>query len=219
MCANILVVEDEPRIAALVRAYLERDGHAVHCVHAAAEARAALAAHAPDLMVLDLTLPDGDGLQLAAAAGPATAVVMLTARAQEPERMAGFAAGADDYVPKPFSPRELSARVRAVLRRSAPQRSGVLTSGRLRVDLDAREAWLDERPLALTAKELELLAELVAHAGVVLGRDALLERVWGFAAPGATRTVDQHVAQLRQKLGEPELIQTLRGVGYKLARS
>ena len=142
---------------------------------------------------------------------------MVTARDEEADRVAGLELGADDYVAKPFSPRELVARVRAVLRRSQNGKpvSDMLEMGPVTVSLPAREVRLDGTEIVLTPKEFDLLAYLVQHAGVVVSRDDLLERVWGFIYPGQTRTVEVHVAQLRKKLGEPDLIRTVRGVGYK----
>lgn len=220
MPSSILLVEDERSIGALVRTYLERDGLAVSWVCSVSEALIELERRQPALILLDLGLPDGDGLELTRKLPPAVPVIMLTARGEEPERMVGFAAGADDYISKPFSPREVVARVRAVLRRSASgqaDQAEELVLGDVRLSPAAREVRLDGRPVELTAKEFELLWQLMRHAGMVLTRAALLERVWGFESPGQTRTVDQHVAQLRQKLGRPELIRTVRGVGYKAA--
>jgi DNA-binding response OmpR family regulator len=144
---------------------------------------------------------------------------MLTARDEEPDRVAGFEVGADDYVAKPFSPRELAARIKAVLRRAdRAVDEEVLAAGDVQVRRHAREVTVDGRSVELTGKEFDLLAYLLEHAGIVLSRDRLLERVWGMAFYGGTRTVDQHVAQVRRKLGRPGLIQTVRGAGYKVAR-
>ena len=218
--AAILLVEDEPRIGTLVRAYLERDGFAVVWARSGAEALRRLAADGVDLAVLDLGLPDMDGLAVARRVTPGIPVVILTARSDEPERMAGFAARADDYVAKPFSPREVVARVRAVLRRAQPRRAAAepLRVGPVVLRPAGHEVTVQGRRIELTAKEFELLWVLLEHAGQVLTRDALLERVWGYATPGQSRTVDQHVAQLRRKLGAPGLIRTVRGVGYQARR-
>jgi two-component system OmpR family response regulator len=217
---TILVVEDHPPIADLIRRYLENDGHDVEVVARGAAALDRLAGGGVDLVVLDLGLPDMDGLDVARRVARGVPVVMLTARGDEPERMAGFAAGADDYLPKPFSPRELVARVRAVLRRGASddERAGGLAVGELALEPDAREATVGGEAVELTLKEFDLLWYLVDNRGLVVSRDALLERVWGYAEPGATRTVDQHVAQLRRKLGGACPIETVRGLGYKVAR-
>lgn len=221
MVTTVLLVEDEPNIAALLRTYLERDGLNVIWARSGSEALVALGRRLPGLVVLDLGLPDLDGLDLARRIGASTPVIMLTARDEEDERMAGFAAGADDYVAKPFSPREVVARVRAVLRRASDGRHEAaeqeLRAGPVSLCPAAREARLDGHLIELTAKEFDLLAQLVRNAGMVMTRDVLLERVWGLIVPGQTRTVDQHVAQLRQKLGRPDLIRTVRGLGYKVA--
>ena len=144
---------------------------------------------------------------------------MLTARDEEADRVAGLELGADDYVAKPFSPRELVARVRAVLRRAGGGQGGrggdVLSAGRVTLSRGAREVRVDGRELDLTPKEFDLLAHLLLHAGMVVSRDALLSEVWGFLSPGETRTVETHVAQLRRKLGDADLIRTVRGAGYK----
>ena len=217
---TILIVEDHPPIASLIRRYLENDGHAVDVVDSGAAALERLRTDDVALVVLDLGLPDMDGLDVARRVAAGVPVVMLTARGDEPERMAGFAAGADDYLAKPFSPRELVARVRAVLRRGDRdgERSDRLAIGDLTLEPDAREATVTGEPVELTLKEFDLLWYLVDNRGAVVSRDALLERVWGYAEPGASRTVDQHVAQLRRKLGAACPIETVRGLGYKVAR-
>src|SRR5213078_2481225 len=144
-------------------------------------------------------------------------IVMLTARDEEPDRVAGLELGADDYVPKPFSPRELAARIKAILRRSEQRpQADELTLGPIAVRRDAREVLVGESTVELTAKEFDLLVSLVENTGVVLSRERLLDEVWGFTYPGGTRTVDVHVAQLRRKLGDPDGIRTVRGAGYKL---
>ena len=177
----------------------------------------------PRLVVLDIGLPDMDGFEVCRRirARSAVPIVMLTARDEEPDRVAGLEVGADDYVPKPFSPRELVARVKAILRRAepaAPQHE-LLELGDVVVRRDAREVEVGGAPVELTAKEFDLLAYLLENVGIVLSRERLLDRVWGLAYPGGTRTVDVHVAQLRRKLGRPELIRTIRGAGYKAVRT
>jgi DNA-binding response OmpR family regulator len=209
----ILVVEDEPSIGSLIRAYLERAGMRAEWVRSGREALRRVDADPPALIVLDLGLPDLDGLEIARRVTPEIAVIALTARGEEPERMAGFAAGVDDYVPKPFSPRELSARVRAVLRRTGAM-SEELTLGPVSLSVSAHRVTVDGRAVELTGREFALLEHLLRHAGHVLTRNRLLEEVWGFQSPGETRTVDVHVAQLRAKLGVEGLIRTVRGVGY-----
>jgi DNA-binding response OmpR family regulator len=144
---------------------------------------------------------------------------MLTARDEEADRVAGLEVGADDYVPKPFSPRELAARIKAILRRTearSPEQTFAI--GDVDIDRDSREVKVAGKPVELTAKEFDLLAWLVEHNGIVFSREQLLDRVWGMAYHGGTRTVDVHVAQLRRKLGRPDLVRTVRGAGYKAAR-
>src|SRR4051812_15229524 len=144
-------------------------------------------------------------------------ILMLTARDEEVDRVVGFELGADDYVPKPFSPRELEARIKAILRRSEPgSEEDVLAAGEIVVRRDSRDVTVEGGPIELTAKEFDLLTCFLEHRGLVLSRERLLDLVWGMTYPGGTRTVDVHVAQLRRKLGDPEGIRTVRGSGYKL---
>jgi DNA-binding response OmpR family regulator len=170
------------------------------------------------LVVLDLNLPDMDGLDVCRQIRTRSSVpvVMLTARDEEPDRLAGLETGADDYIGKPFSPRELVARMKAVLRRTErhPEEEE-LVLGDVVLRRSAREVGVAGEPIELRPKEFDLLACLMQNRGAVLSRDVLLERVWGFAYAGGTRTVDVHVAQLRRKLGRPDLIRTIRGSGYK----
>jgi DNA-binding response OmpR family regulator len=218
MASTVLVVEDEESIASLVRAYLERDGHRVVWVETGAEAVAALDRGPVHLVVLDIGLPDLDGFEVCRRirARHSVPVIMLTAREEEPDRVAGFEVGADDYVPKPFSPRELAARVKAVLRRTESQvRDETLVLGDVVVHRSAREVTVAGTPVELRPKEFDLLAHLIENRGLVVSRDRLLERVWGLDFAGGTRTVDVHVAQVRAKLGRPQLIRTIRGAGYK----
>jgi DNA-binding response OmpR family regulator len=216
---TILVVEDEPDIASLVRAYLERDGFRVVWAERGTEGLQALEQHDVRLAILDLQLPDTDGFALCRAirACSRLPVVMLTARDEEVDRVTGLELGADDYVTKPFSPRELVARVHAVLRRAEPETDDdVLVAGDVTLDRRSRSVTVAGVDVELTAREFDLLWHLAERPGVVVGRERLLERVWGLSFPGGTRTVDVHVAQLRRKLGRPDLIRTVRRAGYKL---
>ena len=220
--ATVLIVEDEFNIGRLVRTYLERDGYGVVWVRSGEEGLVELERHAVDLIVLDVGLPGIDGFEVCrrVRASSSVPVIMLTARDEETDRVVGLELGADDYVPKPFSPRELVARVKAVLRRTQPQRPAaeLLSCGSVELRRDAREASRAGVSLDLTMKEFDLLACLLEHPGLALTREQLLGHVWGLEFPGGTRTVDQHVAQLRAKLGASLTIETLRGVGYKLVR-
>ncbi len=218
---TILVVEDEQAIGSLVRTYLERDSFNVLWLRAGEEALAELDRHPIRLVILDIGLPDIDGFEVCrrVRARSSVPIIMLTARDEEPDRVAGLEVGADDYLTKPFSPRELVARVKAVLRRvDGPTQDASLVAGDVIVRRDGREVTVAEEAVELTGKEFDLLTFLLDHQGVVLSRELLLDRVWGLTYPGGTRTVDVHVAQLRRKLGRPELILTVRGSGYKAAR-
>ncbi|HEX7310692.1 MAG TPA: response regulator transcription factor [Gaiellaceae bacterium] len=216
-----LVVEDEDSIATLVRSYLERDGFTIVRARSGEEALKELERNPVRVVVLDIGLPDIDGFDVCSRIREHSRVpvVMLTARDEEPDRITGLELGADDYVTKPFSPRELLARVKAVLRRTEtwldePE----LSLADVVVRRDAREATVAGVPVELTTKEFDLLTILLGNPDRVLTRELLLDRVWGLAFPGGTRTVDMHVASLRRKLGRPELIRTVRGAGYKAAR-
>ena len=218
MPGTILLVEDEEDIASLVKTYLERDGFQVVWAARGVDGLLALEQHEVRLAILDLQLPDADGLDLCRAIRQQSRlpIVILTARDEEIDRITGLEVGADDYVAKPFSPRELVARVRAVLRRAEPEmEDDSLVLGDVAVDRGGRAVTVDGRVVELTGMEFDLLAYLIDHTGLVLSRERLLDRVWGLAFPGGTRTVDVHIAQLRRKLGRPELIRTIRGSGYK----
>jgi len=216
--ATVLVIEDERHIADVVRIALERDGHRAICVRTGEEGLAELARHQIALVVLDIGLPGIDGLEVCRRIRSASQlpVIMLTARDEEADRVTGLELGADDYVSKPFSPRELAARVKAVLRRTgARPPEADLQIGDVALSRARHDVIVADEPVALTATEFELLAFLMENPGLLFSREALLERVWGLEFPGGTRTVDQHVAQVRAKLGRPELIETIRGVGYR----
>ena len=218
---TILLVEDEASIGGLLSAYLKRDGFTVVWTRSGSEALAELARHPVRIVVLDIGLPDLDGFEVCRRirARSSVPILMLTARDEEPDRVAGFEVGADDYVTKPFSPRELVARIKAILRRAEGDRhEDVVTLGDIVVRRDRREVTVGDHPVELTGREFDLLAYLLENAGAVLSRERLLERVWGLTYPGGTRTVDVHVAQLRRKLGRPEIIRTVRGSGYKAVR-
>jgi DNA-binding response OmpR family regulator len=224
MTARVLVVEDDLTVAEVVLAYLRRAGYEVEHAADGFAALDAAAAHRPDLVVLDLMLPGLDGLEVCRRLqenGP-IAVIMLTALGSENDRVLGLEVGADDYVTKPFSPRELTLRVRSVLRRSAPPplESGpeVVTAGGLRVDITAHTATRHGQPLALTTREFDLLAFLLAHPGEAFTREALMKQVWGWEF-GDQSTVTVHVRRLREKIeidpADPQLLVTVWGVGYR----
>lgn len=229
---SILVVEDEQRLRDLVRGYLEREGYAVLIAEDGLTALDLARQHRPDLVVLDLMLPQLGGLEVCRRLRTFSDayVIMLTAKAEEIDRIIGLEVGADDYLTKPFSPRELVARVRAMLRR--PRRSAGLALpddlpaqqfGDLLIDHGRREVTLAGQVVVLTPLEYQLLTALAAHPGLVFTRAQLLEQVWGTTYFGDDHVVDVHIANLRKKLNDdpaaPRLIETVRGVGYRFARS
>jgi DNA-binding response OmpR family regulator len=219
----LLLVEDDESIGRLVKAYLEQqDGWRVVWLKSGEEAVAELRRHPVRLVVLDIGLPGIDGFEVCRRlrAYSKVPIIMLTARDEEPDRVAGLELGADDYVSKPFSPRELAARIKAILRR-VEQRSedAVLTAHDIVLRRDSMDVTVSGDQVELTSKEFDLLACFLEHPGIVLSREKLLDLVWGMTYPGGTRTVDVHVAQLRRKLGDPETIRTVRGAGYKLVAS
>jgi len=221
MAGSVLLVEDEENLASLVTAYLQQEGFHVVAVTTGAEALKAVAEEPIRLVVLDLTLPDMDGLDVCRQIRTRSSVpvVMLTARDEQSDRLAGLEVGADDYIGKPFSPQELVARMKAVLRRAEPHGDEELLSlADVVVKRSAREVAVAGETVELRPKEFDLLAYLIQNQGVVVSRDLLLERVWGYDYAGGTRTVDVHVAQLRRKLDRPDLIRTVRGSGYKAAQ-
>jgi DNA-binding response OmpR family regulator len=230
MASRILIVEDDPDIAELVARYLAKAGFSTEHAPSGREALQAIAAKPPDLVVLDLMLPHVDGLEVCRLlrANEATAgipIIMLTARAEESERIVGLELGADDYLPKPFSPNELVARVRALLRRAQRAQAAAapgkppkpLAYGPIALDTDRHLVSSGGQDVTLTAKEFLLLEYLLRHRGRVLSRDVLLTDVWGYRYTGGTRTVDVHVRRLREKL--PALVDglvTVKQFGYKL---
>ena len=220
MSGVALVIEDDEAISALVGAYLEQAGFDVVRESTGAAGFDAAARKEPRVVVLDLGLPDVDGFELCRRLrGIADVpILIVTARDEEADRIVGLELGADDYLTKPFSPRELVARVRAVLRRTdpVPLDAALIEIGDIYIDLRRRVVTVDGAVVDLRTLEFELLAELARQAGRVVARDRLLERVWGVSFAGGTRTVDVHVAQLRKKLGRRHLIKTVRGVGYRL---
>lgn len=220
---TILVVEDETSIASFVAMYLKNAGFVVRVVGSGTEALEKAAADPPSLIILDLMLPDLDGIDVCRRIRQRSDVpiLMLTARDEDIDKIIGLEVGADDYLTKPFNPRELVARVKSILRRATPERrefeSAVLEHGALRIDSGRREVTVGGEEVQLAPKEFDLLWELLDHGGLVLTRDQLLERVWGYTFAGDTRTVDVHVRQLRRKLGDASPIVTVWGVGYKVA--
>lgn len=225
MSPRILIVEDDPDIADLIRRYLEKSGYIVRRLSSGGAVMPAVRAEKPDLVLLDLMLPELDGLMVCQAlrADPATAaipIIVVTARADEADRIAGLELGADDYVIKPFSPKELTARVSAMLRRAHRHATvnAVLKYGPITIDADRHVVTVDGEEVRLTAKEFLLLQYLVQHQGRVLSRDLLLTDVWGYQYTGGTRTVDVHIRRLREKLPVlGDAIETVKQFGYKLA--
>ncbi len=221
---TILVVDDDPHIIELTTLYLEQEGYRVISAADGAAALASAEAHAPTLMVLDLMLPEIDGWEVCrrVRAGSDLPIIMLTARDDDIDKIVGLELGADDYLTKPFNPRELVARVKAILRRSGPKVSpadaGARTVGNVTVDPARRTVTVDGQPVDLRAKEFDLLQVMAENEGFVLSREKLLDLVWGFDFYGETRTVDVHVAHVRARLGEAStaVIETVWGVGYKL---
>jgi DNA-binding response OmpR family regulator len=220
---SVLVVEDEASIASFVALYLRNAGYEVRTAATGAEALSQSASGDVSLIILDLMLPDIDGIDVCRRIRQRSEVpiLMLTARDEDVDKIIGLEVGADDYLTKPFNPRELVARVKSILRRSAPERrtveSAQIRHGDLHVDAGRREVKVGDEEIQLAPKEFDLLWELLDHRGLVLTRDQLLERVWGYTFAGDTRTVDVHVRQLRRKLGDASPIVTVWGVGYKVS--
>jgi DNA-binding response OmpR family regulator len=220
---TVLVVEDEESIASFVAMYLRKGGFAVTVASTGAAALTRAAEDAPALIVLDLGLPDLDGIDVCRRVRQRSDVpiLMLTARDDDVDKIIGLEVGADDYLTKPFNPRELVARVKSILRRASPSRrhleSPVLRHGDLTIDAGRRQVDVAGVEVQLAPKEFDLLWELLDHRGLVLTRDQLLERVWGYTFAGDTRTVDVHVRQLRRKLGDACPVVTVWGVGYKVS--
>jgi two-component system alkaline phosphatase synthesis response regulator PhoP len=219
--AKILVIDDEQGILDLVTAYLEKEGFDFRTAMDGRAGLKAVRVYKPDVVVLDIMLPEMDGLELLAHLRRESDVyvIMLTARSEETDKIVGLSVGADDYLTKPFSPRELVARIKAALRRmregaSRPEFS-TLVYQRLRIDLGGRQVWMNDNPVELTAIEFDLLRVLAENPGIVLSREQILEKVWGYDYYGEIRVVDVHVGHIRQKLGAEDIIATVRGIGYR----
>lgn len=219
---KILIVDDEPSITNLVSAYLKPEGYEVFIASDGNAGLKVSRALKPDIIILDVMLPGMDGIELLSRLRRESDVyvIMLTARTEETDKVVGLSVGADDYVAKPFSPRELVARVKAALRRieagaGAGGERSVLSFQHVRIDLGARKVTVDENPIELTAIEFDLLTALAENHGRVLSREQLLEKVWGGGYFGEIRVVDVHLGHVRQKLGRDDLIATVRGVGYR----
>jgi DNA-binding response OmpR family regulator len=222
---RVLIVEDEPNIASFARMYLEAAGFGVTHAARGDEGLRLAESDPPDLVILDLMLPGMDGYEITKRLrrGGSTPIIMLTARDDAVDKVVGLELGADDYITKPFNPRELVARVRAVLRRGeARGQNGGLPEGTtreagpVRIGVGGREVFVDGDGVQLTPKEFDLLVTLIENRGLVLTREQLLERVWGYTFLGDSRTIDVHVRQLRRKLGDACPIQTVWGTGYKV---
>ena len=220
--ARILIIDDEPSIHTVVSAYLDAEGFEHLSAMDGPSGLKAARSFKPDIIILDVMLPDMDGIELLAnlRRDSDVYVIMLTARTEEVDKIVGLSVGADDYLTKPFSPRELIARIKAALRRlqgatSSAEGALVLTFAHLRIDLSERRVWLGQQLIELTAIEFDLLVTLAQNQSMVLSREQLLEKVWGYEYFGDTRVVDVHIGHIRQKLGDDRLIQTIRGVGYR----
>ena len=218
--AKILVIDDEQSILDLISAYLRPEGYQVYTASDGPSGLKAARAYKPDLVVLDIMLPGMDGVELLTQLRRESNVyvIMLTAKTEETDKIIGLTIGADDYVTKPFSPRELVARIKAAIRRMrngvGSTEGGVLVFQHIRIDTGRRQVWVDDRQIELTSTEFDLMQSLAEHRGMVLSREQLLEDVWGHEYYGELRVVDVHIGHIRQKIGE-EFIFTVRGVGYR----
>ncbi|MEJ2757178.1 MAG: response regulator transcription factor [Anaerolineales bacterium] len=221
---KILVVDDEPGILNLVTSYLRAEGYIYYTAMDGPAALKAAQAYQPDLIVLDIMLPGMDGIEVLGQIRRESDVyvIMLTARSEEMDKVIGLSVGADDYLTKPFSPRELMARIKAALRRmrttAAPAIGEVITTPHLRINSASRQVWVDDQLVDLTETEFDLLLTLAEHRGKVLSREQLLEKVWEGDYFGEIRVVDVHLGHVRQKLGEHHNISTVRGVGYRFEK-
>lgn len=220
--AKILLIDDEPSIHTVVTAYLKAEGYEFFSAVDGPGGLNAARTFKPDVIILDVMLPGMDGIELLANLRHESNVyvIMLTARSEETDKIVGLSVGADDYLTKPFSPRELIARIKATLRRmqntnNPTDASSTLTFSHIRIDPSERRVWVEERLIDLTSVEFDLLVALAQHQGMVLSREQLLEKAWGYDYFGDTRVVDVHIGHVRQKLGDDHFIKTIRGVGYR----
>lgn len=219
--AKILVVDDEQNILDIVSAYLEKEGFEYRTAQDGRTGLKTAQRFKPDIIVLDIMLPEMDGMELLTRLRRESNVyvIMLTAKTEETDKIVGLSVGADDYLTKPFSPRELMARIKAALRRMRGGHieadSSTLRFHHLKIDVGARQVWMDGNLVELTAMEFDLLLTLAENPGIVLSREQILEKVWGHDYYGETRVVDVHIGHIRQKLGSQEIIATVRGVGYR----
>ncbi len=220
--AAILVIDDEAPIRSIVEAYLKAEGITVYLAEDGTQGLALFRRYKPDLVILDIMLPGMDGLEVLQHIRRESAVyvLLLTAKSEEMDRVVGLTVGADDYLTKPFSPRELVARIKAIMRRGrSSEDSPVLQFRHLRIDSQRHEVYRDDQAVELTAREFNLLKLLATYAGMVMSREQLLEQVWGYDYYGEDRVVDVHIGHIRQKLerdpADPQFILTVRGVGYK----
>jgi two-component system phosphate regulon response regulator PhoB len=228
MSQNILIIEDEPDIRKTLEYNISREGYEVACASSLSEGRQKLESASFSLLLLDLMLPDGSGLDLCRELKQdkslsSMPVIILTAKDDEVDKVVGFELGADDYVTKPFSVRELILRVKAVLKRGERKSDNMEVQrqfGELKIDVDSHEVFVNDEQVTLTALEFKLLRQLVDRRGRVQSRDQLLSDVWGYSSDVTTRTVDTHIKRLREKLGDMgKYVQTIRGVGYKFTRT
>ena len=220
--ARILIIDDEPSIHAVLSAYLKAEGYNFQSVYDGKAGLAAARSFKPDVIVLDVMLPEMDGISVLANLRRESNVyvILLTARSEETDKIIGLSVGADDYLTKPFSPRELIARIKAALRRlqdpaGSAGEANILAFQHLRFDIGARRVWVGENIIDLTSIEFDLLLTLAQHQSMVLSREQLLEKIWGYNYFGDTRVVDVHIGHIRQKLGLESIIETVRGVGYR----
>ena len=220
---RVLIVDDDPDILRLVSYNLTQAGFEVVTAENGRSALELVQRHPPDLIILDVMLPDVDGMEVCRTlrghdASRKIPIIMLTARSEEIDRVVGFELGADDYVMKPFSPRELVLRVKSILRRMKDERSDLVRSGKIQLYPERRQCFVASNLIVLTAKEFDLLQELMRAHGNVLTREVLMDKVWGYHGEATSRTLDTHIRRLREKLGDEAMrVETVRGVGYRMA--